>query len=221
MFISDKISFISIGANCITDHQIEKIFPERKGGPFDNMTITPDALIESLIRYQKHNSFDFLCDPNMYVRKDIYNLPTPFHKDIEGLVYDHEHDFLTKPDEFLSKKNHQVENLLNATGKKVFVWSNIQPTLILNAIRIQIDIKQFYLTKYRYLEISKLIKEVFNGECKFIVRQKYCEPLLFKQDNVYIINIKENFGTEYEDAVRDFPSWKGPPMLFKRIIRLN
>jgi hypothetical protein len=210
--MSPEYSFISIGCSCIVETQIGYRFNDRRGGIFDYMTTTPGALIDILKKYKDNGNFDFLINAENYENISIRDSDIPFHKEIDGMILNYGE--LNDPSAFESKNAHQINNILSATGKKYFVWSNLQSNLYQAGYEFGIDIDQFYLTSNKYILINNLIKDLFDGECIFIVREEYTDPDLLGMENVHPL-ILENY--EY---FTDHPNYLGPERFFDNILNM-
>jgi hypothetical protein len=183
----------------------------RKGGLFDYIISSPKATVE-ILKNIKNKNYQYIVSMENYNFPKLSSDPEfPCHKYLNMHLA---HESSRPMEEIESKVQHQINNMILLTGNKYFVWSNVQKNLKDMCNELGYDIKEFYLTENNYVMITSIVKELFDGECIFIVNKNMCDIKTLKNKNVHII----------DDYILSDDKYLGPkgyflPILEKYIIK--
>lgn len=201
MFIKDDKAYASIGVNCLPEVQLLKRFgtwkgkepdPENMGytqkrGPFDTGGISPEALVEILNLIKEDKAVEELSDINDYY-EEVQQEGEIFHghKFVHGFTLTHEDEDLNL---FAQSMKDRFDNFKNLPKNTTLIWCNAQANFHPELKSSGTKIKDYYLTKKRYQDITSLINEMYGYPIKFVVRDIYTDTELLGLPNVYTVDI--------------------------------
>ena len=208
MYIGEKYSVISLGASCIVETNIQECFKSKKGWILDYCTSTIEATISIFEHYKNNTLFDALCNIDDY---EIVISDNGEHiyksNNITGFAVWHEQDV----ENMVQKIQHKIKNLSLLSDKKFFVFSNLQANLKWTMQIVGNSLDDVFLNNERYEKLCNLVKDIFDGESVFIVREELVNKDLLILDNVYTIEMQKIDGN-------GFGMWNlGPTQEFQKI----
>jgi hypothetical protein len=112
--------------------------------------------------------------------------------------------WLPKIQSFHSYLSSKFLNAIRGSGKKCFVWSNIQPNLKSAVQSVGCEFEDFFLTLAKYESLKLLLQSnSSNYKMVFVTRKEDCDFLVQEKDDVFLVDLARS---------RDY---RGPHGLFE------